>query len=89
MMTPDEMDAVLKDLSDEERSYLKLLIGRIVRCFSKADQHAVLLFSNSEDYVSVCSVNCEELTAANMVSHANDVLAFANTYDAPPKEKFN
>lgn len=90
LMTPDEMDEVLKDLTDEETSYLRLLISRLVTCFAKADSRAVILFGNkTEEHVSVCSVNCEEMAAANMLAHANDVMIFANTQDAPPKELFN
>jgi uncharacterized ferredoxin-like protein len=90
LMTPEEMDTLLEEISEEERTYLRMLIGRIAHCFSKEDHRAVILFGDkSEEHVSVCSVNCEEMAAANMLAHANDVMIFANTQDAPPKEQFN
>jgi len=39
--------------------------------------------------VSICSVNCEEITAANLICDANDLMAFACTRDAPAKKDFN
>jgi hypothetical protein len=77
-------------MSEQEKRYLRVLISRLVQCFAKKSERALVLFSNNkEDRVSICSVNCEEISAANMLSHANDVMSFACTHDAPAKENFN
>lgn len=89
-MTHAQMDSVVNGLSEEEREYLRTLIARVLYCFSKADMQAVLLFGNStEESISICTVNCEEMAASNIISHANDVMEFTSTQDAPPKEMFN
>lgn len=89
-MTTGEILKAVDDLSDDEREYLKLLLHRVMLCFVNAEHHAVLLFGkeNTEGY-SICTINCDEIPAANMVSAASGLMSFVATEDAPPKEKFN
>jgi hypothetical protein len=61
-----------------------------VRCFVDDDHEAVLLFGReSASQISMCTVNCDEIPAANMVSYAYNLTSFMVTRDAPAKEKFN
>ena len=89
-MTREEIDNAISELDDAERDYLKLIISRVVRCFVDDDHEAVLLFGREgTTQVSMCTVNCEEIPAANMINYAHNMTSFMATVGAPPKEKFN
>lgn len=89
-MTHAEMDAAVESMSEEEREYLRLLVCRVVQCFTKGDSSAVLLFSvNGAAHMSVCTVNAEEDKAYELVDHAHQLLGFTAVGDVPPKEMFN
>jgi hypothetical protein len=90
MLSAEEMEAALATLNTKERAYLRFLISRIVSCFVDDGKHALVLFSTDDgNQSSICSVNCEEIAAAHMLIHANELMGFACTRDAPAKEKFN
>lgn len=89
-MTREEIDIAIGELDDAEREYLKLLISRVIRCFVDDDHEAVLLFGREgTTQVAMCTVNCEEIPAANMINYAYNLTSFMATVDAPAKEKFN
>lgn len=90
MLTEDEIDKGVYNLSDEEKVYLKLLISHLVRGFSDDDYSCVLVMGqNKKGTVSVCSVNAGEEQATEMLSHAYDVMSFADTVGAPAKGEFH
>jgi len=89
-MTREEIDKAIGELDEAERDYLKLLISRIVRCFVDDDHEAVLLFGRyNTNQIAMCTVNCDEIPAANMINYAHNLTSFMATVGAPPKEKFN
>lgn len=89
-MTREEIDRAISELTEAERDYLKLIISRVVRCFVDDDHEAVLLFGREgATQIAMCTVNCDEIPAANMVNYAHNLTSFMTTVDAPPKEKFN
>ena len=89
-MTREEIDKAIGELDEAERDYLKLLISRIVRCFVDDDHEAVLLFGrDNTNQIAMCTVNCDEIPAANMINYAHNLTSFRATVGAPPKEKFN
>ena len=89
-MTREEIDNAINELDEAEREYLKLLISRIVRCFVDDDHEAVLLFGREgTTQIAMCTVNCDEIPAANMVNYAHNLTSLMVTRDAPAKEKFN
>ena len=89
-MTREEIDSAIGELDEAEREYLKLIISRIVRCFVDDDHEAVLLFGREGgSQIAMCTVNCDEIPAANMVNYAHNLTSFMATVGAPPKEKFN
>ena len=89
-MTREEIDKAIGELDEAEREYLKLLISRVVRCFVDDDHEAVLLFGREgASQIAMCTVNCDEIPAANMVNYAHNLTSFMVTRDAPAKEKFN
>ena len=89
-MTREEIDNAISELDDAERDYLKLIISRVVRCFVDDDHEAVLLFGKEgTTQIAMCTVNCEEIPAANMINYAHNLTSFMATVGAPPKEKFN
>jgi len=78
------------NLSDEEKVYLKLIISHVVRGFSDNNYSCVLVIGQStKGTVSVCSVNAGEEQATEMLSHAYDVMSFADTVGAPAKGEFH
>lgn len=90
MLTEEEIDRGVYNLSDEEKVYFKLLISHLVRSFSDPDYSCVLVVGvNSKGTVSVCSVNADEEQSADMLEHSCDVMGFADTVGAPPKGMFN
>jgi hypothetical protein len=89
-MTREEIDKAINGLDDAERDYLKLIISRVVRCFIDEDHEAVLLFGkDGTTQIAMCTVNCDEIPAANMINYAYNLTSFKATVDAPAKEKFN
>jgi len=89
MMTSEVMKAI-ENIDADEREYLKLLISRVMRCFVDPEYRAVMIFKRPEDDMSsVCTVNCDEETVANVLSQAYNTMIFMSTADAPPKENFN
>ena len=89
-MTREEIDNAISELDDAERDYLKLIISRVVRCFVDDDHEAVLLFGREgTTQIAMCTVNCEEIPAANMINYAHNLTSFMATVDAPAKEEFN
>ena len=89
-MTREEIDRAIGELDDAERDYLKLIISRVIRCFVDDDHEAVLLFGkDGTTQIAMCTVNCEEIPAANMITYAYNMTSFMATMGAPPKEKFN
>jgi hypothetical protein len=50
----------------------------------------VLLFGkDGTTQIAMCTVNCDEIPAANMINYAYNLTSFMATVDAPAKEKFN
>ena len=89
-MTREEIDNAISELDDAERDYLKLIISRVVRCFVDDDHEAVLLFGREgTTQIAMCTVNCDDIPAANMINYAHNLTSFMATVGAPPKEKFN
>ena len=89
-MTREEIDRAIGKLDEAERDYLKLIISRVIRCFVDDDHEAVLLFGkDGTTQIAMCTVNCEEIPAANMITYAYNMTSFMATMGAPPKEKFN
>ena len=89
MMTLDVMKAI-ENIDADEREYLKLLLSRVMRCFVDPEYKAVMIFKRPEDELaSVCTVNCDEETTANVLRQAYNTMLFMSTADAPPKEHFN
>ena len=89
-MTREEIDRAINGLDDAERDYLKLIISRVVRCFIDDDHEAVLLFGkDGTTQIAMCTVNCDEIPAANMINYAYNLTSFMVTAGAPAKEKFN
>ena len=89
-MTREEIDRAISELDDAERDYLKLIISRVVRCFVDDDHEAVLLFGREgTTQIAMCTVNCDDIPAANMINYAHNLTSFMATVGAPPKEKFN
>ena len=89
-MTDDQVAHALNALDGDESEYLKLLIKRLVTCFVDTEYRAVLIFKSPDsEMTSVCTANCDEATAADVLQQAYKTMAFMSTADAPPKEKFN
>jgi len=90
MLGNEEIEVAVAQMSDEEKSYFKLLISHLVRGFSDLDYSCVLVVGmNSRGTVSVCSVNAGEEQSADMMAHACDVMSFADTVGMPDKGNFH
>jgi len=90
VITLEEMSACVDKMTKEQAMYLKLLISRVVRCFSNPEHHAVLVFQQDDEHSSsICSVNTEEPDALLMLQSAVRALSLADMSDAPAKEMFN
>lgn len=89
-MTDANVMKALEAIDDDEREYLKLLLSRVMRCFIDPEHRAVMIFKSPDsELISVCTANCDEATAADVLSQAYNTMIFMSTADAPPKEKFN
>jgi hypothetical protein len=89
-MTDANVMKAVEDIDEDAREYLKLLLSRVMRCFIDPDYKAVMIFKRPGDETpSVCTANCDEETAANVLSQAYNTMIFMSTADAPPKENFN
>ena len=89
-MTDANVMRALEDIDEDAREYLKLLLSRVMRCFVDPEYRAVLIFKSPDaELTSVCTANCDEATAADVLSQAYNTMVFMSTADAPPKENFN
>ena len=86
----EEVSKAVAKMSDEERDYLKLLISHLVRGFSDEDYRCVLAVrQHSKESVAICSINASEEMVVEIMTHACDVLSFADTVGVPPKGEFH
>jgi len=90
MLSNEEIDTAVAQMSDEEKDYFKLLISHLVRSFSDPEYSCVVVVGmNSRGTVSVCSVNASEEHSAEILSHSCDVMSFADTVGIPAKGEFH
>ena len=90
MMDAEDMTMALDRLTDAEKVYFKMLVSHVVRGFSDPDYSCVLVVGlNALSRVVVCSVNATEEHSAAILSHACDVLSFADTVGIPAKGEFH
>jgi hypothetical protein len=84
------IDALLKAMSDEERTHFKTTVLKILTCYGPDANQAVVILKNvGEGHLELTTMNIDEMEAASMMIEANDFFGFLNTIDAPPKEAFN
>lgn len=89
-MKVEEFNERLAALSEKEREHLKLLITKLVHCYTTEGMEGVLITGDTRDArVVVININCDSMEAASMVDVAANFFEMLNTQDAPPKEMFN
>jgi len=89
-MSDEELHRRVEAMSDEAQEHFKVLIHKLVACYTNADAQALVLFSGANDKLGgIVTVNCNEMDALKLVMSANDLFGFINAADAPPKELFN
>ena len=89
-MTDAEFERRINDMSDEAQGHFKLLVHKLVVCYTNADAQALVLFSGANDKLGgIVTVNCNEMDAMRLVMSANDLFGLINTAGAPPKELLN
>ena len=90
MMSQKELEQRVAEMSDEEQEHFKLLITKLVMCYGRGRAQGVVVLGRADDQaVSLVSLNCDEMEAAQLMLAANDFFGFLNVLDAPPKEQFN
>jgi hypothetical protein len=92
-MTNEELDAVIKALSEEERENLRFAIQMIVRSYSKeADTHSVILHSSGGKVV-VLGIGGGLIDTMSLIGAVHESMTEqmenAVMSDAPPRELFN
>jgi len=89
-MSDEELHRRVEAMSDEAQEHFKVLIHKLVACYTNADAQALVLFSGANDKLGgIVTVNCNEMDALKLVMSANDLFGFINAADAPPKELLN
>jgi hypothetical protein len=89
-MSEAELHRRVEAMSNEAQEHFRVLIHKLVACYSNADAQALVLFSGANDKLGgIVTVNCSEMDALRLVMSANDLFGFMNVADAPPKEHFN
>ena len=89
-MTDAEFERLVNEMSDESQEHFKLLVQKLVVCYTNEDAKALVLFSGARDsLLGIVTVNCNEMDAMRLVMSAKDLFGFINTADAPPKELLN
>jgi hypothetical protein len=90
MMSQEELEQRVEEMSDEEQAHFKLLIHKLVLCYGEGKAQAVVIIGRAEDaFAGVVTLNCDEMEASQLMLAANDFFGFLNILGAPPKEKFN
>ena len=85
MLSEAAIDKGVYNLSEDEKTYFKLLISHMVRSFSDPDYRCVLVVGmNKTGAASVCTVNASEEAAAELLSYACGVMSFSDTAGTPP-----
>jgi hypothetical protein len=84
------IDALLKAMSEDEKTHFKTTVLKLLTCYGPNANQAVLIIKDvAEDQLALATMNLDEMEAAEIMIEANDFFGFLNTIDAPPKEAFN
>lgn len=89
-MKVEEFNRRLALLDEQERDHLKLLITKLVYCYTSEHMEGVLVTGDTKSAsASVLAINCDEIGASGLLAVAATFFDFLNDEDAPPKEMFN
>jgi hypothetical protein len=85
-----EMEQVLSAMSEHQRDHLKIIIKSLIQCYQRDDRHGLLLIgSDKKETLTIIAINADEMSAANLLSAADEYINFRALEEAPPKELFN
>ena len=86
----EELEEIVNGMTEQEKHHFKTALSQIVRCYAKDGPSAVLIVGWSDEPVAgVTSINATPMTAAHLLSSANNFFNYMAMRDAPPREEFN
>lgn len=91
LLTDTELAERIESLTDAEQENFKMLVCVLARCYGKqAELHGMVLVAGEDpDLFSTLMLNCGAMEGAVLLHDAAEFFSQVNTYNAPPKERFN
>lgn len=90
LKTAEEIDAIIAQMSDEQKMHLRHTIDVIIDCYARETAHGLVLVSDDvSDMVTLIAINATDTQSAELLDGADTVLNFRTYADAPPKEMMN
>jgi hypothetical protein len=89
LITPASVEAVLKDISEDDRRALSFYTHIIMMAFAnKGGYKAMILFEN-DDTSGVAAINMTELEVVSILEETHENMCKMITKDMPPKGMLN
>ena len=86
----EELESIVNGMTEEEKEHFKNTLSQIVRCYAKDGPSAVLIVGWADEPVAgVTSINATPMTAAHLLTSANNFFNYMALRDAPPRKDFN
>lgn len=85
-----EFMSKLDALSEQARDHFRMVLLKLVECYSDENAHGVVLVSREgEDGMTFIAINANEMDAAEMLSRAGTVIMDINVEDMPDRGMLN
>ena len=79
-----EFQAKIDTLSQPARDHFRLLLLKVVECYTEDSTHGVLVIhKDGQTGYNVIAINADEMTAAGLLHEAGGAMAEVNSYDKP------
>jgi hypothetical protein len=86
----EELEGIFDNMTEQEKDHFKATITQLVRCYAKDGPSAVLIIGWTDEPVAgVTSINATPMTAAHLLTSANNFFNYMAMNDAPPRKDFN
>ena len=86
----EELEEIVNSMTEQEKNHFKSALSQVLRCYAKDGPSAVLIVGWPDKPVAgVTSINATPMTAAHLLTSANNFFNYMAMSDAPPRKDFN
>lgn len=85
-----EFQAKIDSLPQHARDHLRLLLLKLIDCYTEDNVHGVFLSSREgESGITVIAINAEEIAVTSLLANAGSAMMDINMQDMPDKGMLN